>query len=142
MGENHPWRWTAYLSSFTPNPWKIHGMAPPGGQCSAKFPLRDSKAANPAGCRHSPDTQSPCSGSSSSKSLSWEALGRAAVTAEPHGDGENPDCPSRASPGAPQHLQLVHTAPEPPQLHTNPTSSSCSPARIPQNHPGLLLGKD
>lgn len=136
-------------------PQKIQGIAPTGGQSSAKFPLTDSKAANPAGCWHCPDTQSPCS-SSSSKSLSWEVLGQqipelggfgkssyhCRALSEPHRDGESLDCPSRASPGAPrtcssstQPRDLLSCTQTSPTLHV----PARSPTRIPQNYPGIII---
>lgn len=138
-GENHPWGWTADLSSSIPGPsstpWENAGDGPTRAQHSAKFPLVDSKAENPAGCWHSPDTQSPCS--SSSKSLSWEALGRASVTAEPsrsHTEmGRALFAPAEPSPGAPQHLlSCTQTTPTPP-------APARSPAGMPQNQPGFVI---
>lgn len=126
------------------SPQKIQGMVPPGDQDSAKFPSIDSKAANPAGCWHSPDTHSPCS--SSSKSLTWEALGRAEVTAEPslnHTEME------RALFAPAEHLlglpDTCSSSTQPQDLISRTQATPVlgvparSPARIPQNHVGSVI---
>lgn len=113
------------LSHHLP-PWGIQGMAPAGGQDSAKFPLMDSTAANPrdAGTVRTRRAPSPAAANPGLGGFG-ESRCHCRALSEPHRDGESPVCPSRAAPGAPQHLHLVRTAPGAPQLHKNHTNPSC-----------------
>lgn len=127
-----PQRWRAYPSPSIPHPspsilhpsstpWKTQGIAPAGGQGSAKLPSSDAKAANPAGCWHS---HTPRALLQQQQIPELGALGGADVSAEP----SEPPRGQRAllAPAQNlQHLQLIPTAQRPPQLHTNHTSSSC-----------------